>query len=125
MKTWITTVLSAGAIALGSAGGLAQAQQSANPGAPGATAPAVNYSDAQLEKFVSASKKVAVISQEYTPKLQSAKDETSRQDVYREADQKMVNAVRAEGLSVDEFNGINQSVQSDPTLMQRVQNIAR
>jgi len=125
MKTWITTVLSAGAIALGSAGGLAQAQQPANPGAPGATAPAVNYSDAQLEKFVSASKKVAVISQEYTPKLQSAKDETSRQDVYREADQKMVNAVRAEGLSVDEFNGINQSVQSDPTLMQRVQNIAQ
>ena len=125
MKTWITTVLSAGAIALGSAGGLVQAQQPATSGAPGATAPAVNYSDAQLEKFVSASKKVAVISQEYTPKLQSAKDETSRQDVYREADQKMVSAVRDEGLSVDEFNGINQSVQSDPTLMQRVQNIAQ
>jgi len=125
MKTWITTALSAGAIALGAASGAAHAQQPASPVTPDATAPITNYSDAQLQKFVSASKKVAVISQEYTPKLQSSKDEADRQKVYQEADQKMVSVVRDEGMSVDEFNGINQAVQRDPALMERVQNLAQ
>lgn len=122
MKTWITTACSAAVIALGAAApSMAQQAQ-----APAATQQApVNYSDSQLEKFVSASKKVAVISQEYTPKLQSSTDETTRQEVYREADEKMVKVVRNEGMTVDEFNGINQAIQQDPALMQRVQNIAK
>jgi len=125
MKKWITATCSAGLLALGAATGSAIAQQAQAPATkPAPAAPAQNYSDAQLEKFVSASKKVAVISQEYTPKLQSSKDETTRQQVYREADKKMVDVVQQEGMSVDEFNGINQAIQQDPALMQRVQNMA-
>ncbi|WP_017525415.1 DUF4168 domain-containing protein [Pusillimonas noertemannii] len=123
MKPWITTACSAALLALGAAAAPSMAQQAQAPAAQ--QAPAANYSDAQLEKFVSASKKVAVISQEYTPKLQSSTDETTRQEVYREADQKMVDVVRKEGMSVEEFNGINQAIQQDPALMERVQNIAR
>lgn len=122
MKTWITTACSAAVLALGvAAPSIAQQSQ-----APAATQQApVNYSDSQLEKFVAASKKVAVISQEYTPRLQSTKDDATRQEVYREADEKMVQVVRDEGMTVEEFNGINQAIQQDPTLMQRVQNIAK
>ena len=122
MKTWITTACSAAVLALGAAApSMAQQAQ-----APAATQQApVNYSDSQLEKFVNASKKVAVISQEYTPKLQSSADEATRQEVYREADQKMVDVVRNEGMTVEEFNGINQAIQQDPALMERVQNIAK
>lgn len=122
MKTWITTACSAAVLALGAAApSMAQQAQ-----APAATQQApVNYSDGQLEKFVNASKKVAVISEEYTPKLQSSADEATRQEVYREADQKMVEVVRKEGMTVEEFNGINQAIQQDPALMERVQNIAR
>ncbi len=123
MKTWITTACSAALLALGAAAAPSMAQQAQAPAAQ--QAPAASYSDAQLEKFVSASKKVAVISQEYTPKLQSSTDEATRQEVYREADQKMVDVVRKEGMSVEEFNGINQAIQQDPALMERVQNIAR
>ncbi|NYT68127.1 DUF4168 domain-containing protein [Pusillimonas noertemannii] len=123
MKPWITTACSAALLALGAAAAPSMAQQAQAPAAQ--QAPAANYSDAQLEKFVSASKKVAVISQEYTPKLQSSTDEATRQEVYREADQKMVDVVRKEGMSVEEFNGINQAIQQDPALMERVQNIAR
>jgi len=123
MKSWIATACSAALLALGAAAAPSMAQQAQAPAAQ--QAPAANYSDAQLEKFVSASKKVAVISQEYTPKLQSSTDETTRQEVYREADQKMVDVVRKEGMSVEEFNGINQAIQQDPALMERVQNIAR
>lgn len=120
-KTWITTACAAAMLALGAAPAVAQQAQ-----APAATQQApVNYSDSQLEKFVSASKKVAVISQEYTPKLQSTNDEATRQEVYREADEKMVSVVRDEGMSVEEFNGINQAIQQDPALMERVQNLAK
>lgn len=120
-KTWITTACAAAMLALGAAPAVAQQAQ-----APAATQQApVNYSDTQLEKFVSASKKVAVISQEYTPKLQSTSDEATRQEVYREADEKMVSVVRDEGMSVEEFNGINQAIQQDPALMERVQNLAK
>lgn len=123
MKTWITTTCSAAALALSAAVAPALAQPAQAPAAT-QQAPA-NYSDSQLEKFVSASQKVAVISQEYTPKLQSTTDESTRQQVYREADEKMVQAVQNEGMTVEEFNGINQAIQNDQALMQRVQNIAQ
>ncbi|TFL13726.1 DUF4168 domain-containing protein [Pusillimonas caeni] len=122
MNKWITTACSAALLAMGAAAAPSMAQQAQAPAAQQAP---VNYSDAQLEKFVSASKKVAVISQEYTPKLQSSTDEATRQEVYREADEKMVDVVRKEGMTVEEFNGINQAIQQDPALMERVQNIAR
>jgi len=123
MKLWITTACSAAALALSAVTPTAMAQQAQAPAAT-QQAPA-NYSDAQLEKFVNASRKVAVISEEYSPKLQATSDEATRQEVYREADEKMVEVVRNEGMSVDEFNGINQAIQQDPALMERVQNIAQ
>ena len=121
-KTWITTACSAAVLALGAASP-AMAQQTQTP--PATQQAPMNYSDSQLEKFVAASKKVAVISQEYTPRLQSTTDEATRQEVYREADEKMVDVVRNEGITVEEFNGINQAIQQDPALMERVQNLAR
>lgn len=87
--------------------------------------PAPNYTDAQLSKFISASQKVAVISQEYTPKLQASKDEASQRMVVKEADDRMVQAVHEEGLTVDQFNGLNQAVQQDPKLLQRIQGLAK
>src|SRR3546814_20865230 len=89
------------------------------------TVPTPDYSDAQLERFVSASQKVAMISQEYTPKLQATQNETTKKKVFEEADQKMVKAVQDEGMTVDQFNGINQALQQDPKLVERIQEIGR
>lgn len=121
MHKRITEILSASVVALGlsTTPALAQQTPAANPQVP-MTAPDQNYSDAQLQKFVNASQKVAVISQQYTPQLETAKDDATRQKVYQEADKKMVAVVKDEGLSVGEFNGINQAVQQDPKLEQRV-----
>ena len=123
MSNWMTRFCSTSLLALGLACGAASAQQAA-PAQPAQTVPTRSFSDAQLEKFVSASQKVALISQEYTPKLQASEDESTRQQVYKEADQKMVEVVQAQGLTVDEFNGINQAIRQDPSLLQRVQNLA-
>lgn len=124
MHKRITTAISTGLLAISMTGGMAMAQQpAAQPNAPMAV-PTPNYSDAQLERFVSASEKVAMISQEYTPKLQASNDEATKKKVFQEADQKMVKAVHDEGMTVDQFNGINQSLQQDPNLVKRIQKIA-
>ncbi|NYT85600.1 DUF4168 domain-containing protein [Pollutimonas harenae] len=127
MHKRITTAISTGLLAIGITGGVAMAQQPSTQPQPKApmTVPTPDYSDAQLERFVSASEKVAMISQEYTPKLQASKDETTQKKIFEEADQKMVKAVHDEGMTVDQFNGINQSLQQDPNLVKRVQKIAQ
>jgi hypothetical protein len=122
MHTRLTATLAAGVLALGLHAGTALAQQT--PAQPGAAASQQNYSDAQLKQFVAASQKVAMISQEYAPKLRSSTDEASRNKIFEEADKKMVGAVHEEGMTVDQFNGINQSVQQDPKLIQRLERIA-
>src|SRR3546814_7960222 len=97
MHKRIPEILSTSAIAFGLATApvLAQQAPAAKPQAP-VTAPSQNYSDAQLQKFVGASQKVAVISEQYRPQLQAAKDDTARGEIYQEADDKMVAAVRSE-----------------------------
>lgn len=114
--------MSSAAVMAQSAASQAPAQQGA-PMTQNATppqAPVIQPSDAQLEKFAGATQKVAVVADEYRPKLQAAKDDNARQTIYREADEKMVSAVRNDGLSVDEFNGIGQAVQQDPKLQQKL-----
>lgn len=104
---------------------LAQTAQAPAAQPPAQVQPAIKPTEAQLQKFASASQKVAMVADEYRPKLQAAKDEPARQQVYREADDKMVKMVQADGLTVDEFNGIGQAVEQDPQLRQRVIDMAQ
>ncbi|AZG07624.1 DUF4168 domain-containing protein [Pigmentiphaga sp. H8] len=130
MKRSYVPAVGACLIAMASAA-MAQAPQQApapdpSQGAmPAQPQPAANVSDDQLRKFVSAAQKVAMISQEYTPRLNSATDAASQQQVHKEADDKMVDAVHREGLTVDEFNGIGQAVEQNPSLAQRARDMAK
>jgi len=103
----------------------APARDPAQGAMPTQPQPAANVSDDQLRKFVSAAQKVAMISQEYTPRLNAATDAASQQQVHKEADDKMVDAVHREGLTVDEFNGIGQAVEQNPNLAQRARDMAK
>jgi len=130
MKPWITATCSAALFALGGAVAPAMAQQTQAPAAqqspPAAQpAPSVNYSDDQLKKFVGASKKVAVVVQEYNPKMESVQNESAREKIAREANKKMVDAVHDEGMTVDEFNNMGRAIQQDPALMKRAQSMAK
>ena len=95
--------------------------------AQGTAAPAqqTQYSDVQLSKFANASEKVAAVVQEYNPKVQSTNDEDKRQQLLEEADKKMVASVQDEGLTVEEFNGINQAIQQDPQVLERMQRLSK
>ncbi len=97
--------------------------QTATPQTPTSTYPAVpeiQPNDAQLHKFAKASTKVAVVASEYQAKLQTTPDAETRQRLMQEADDKMILLAKADGLSVDEYNGISVAVQRDPKLRQRV-----
>ncbi|KAG1430624.1 hypothetical protein G6F57_023005 [Rhizopus arrhizus] len=89
-------------------------------------APAISQpTDQQLQRFASASQKVSGVVDEYRPKVDAAKSDDAKQKVVQEADAKMVQLVRADGLTVEEFNGIGQAVQQDPQLKQRVMNMSQ
>jgi hypothetical protein len=112
----LTTVLS-GAPALAQQAGQAQ-QQMAPPAA-------VQPTDQQLQRYAAAAQKRSGVVDEYRPKVDAAKTDEAKQKVVQEADAKMVQLVRADGLTVEEFNGIGQAVQQDPQLKQRVMNLSK
>lgn len=123
----MTALFSAALLATGLMAGTAHAQQAEGQAQdPMATqqAPAQDFSDQQLQQFADASQEIAVISQEYTQRLQEAEDETAQQEVRAEANDRMIEVVEDSGLDVDTFNAIGQSIQQDPEMMQRVQEMA-
>lgn len=125
----MTALFSAALLATGLMAGTAHAQQAQEPAQgqdPMATqqAPTQDFSDQQLQQFADASQEIAVISQEYTQRLQEAEDESAQQEVRAEANDAMIDVVENSGLDVDTFNAIGQSIQQDPEMMQRVQEMA-
>ncbi|WP_144629960.1 DUF4168 domain-containing protein [Bordetella genomosp. 13] len=121
MQRTTQALLSAAILAAGLTVAPAMAQGSAaTPSQQPQQPAAVQPSEAQLQKFASASQKVAMVADEYRPRVQAASDDSSRQQLLKEADQKMVRTVNADGMTVDEFNGISQAIQQDPQLQQRV-----
>ncbi len=74
-------------------------------------APTQDFSDQQLQQFADASQEIAVIS-------------AAQQEVRAEANDRMIEVVEDSGLDVDTFNAIGQSIQQDPEMMQRVQEMA-
>ncbi|MGO1429699.1 MAG: DUF4168 domain-containing protein [Halomonas sp.] len=124
----MTALFSAALLATGLMTATTHAQQEQEPAQdPMATqqaAPAQDFSDDQLQQFADASQEIAVISQEYTQRLQDAEDESAQQEVRTEANDRMIEVVEDSGLDVDTFNAIGQSIQQDPEMMQRVQEMA-
>lgn len=111
--------IAAAAISFGLSAPLAHAQntQAAPPSAPQVVEP----SPQQLDQYANVAQQVAMVAADYQPKLESAKDDTARQNLMREADDKMVAKVKSGGLTVDEYNGISLAIQQDPALQKEVQ----
>ncbi|WMD21152.1 DUF4168 domain-containing protein [Achromobacter seleniivolatilans] len=118
--------LSAAILTTALSGAPALAQNASQQPAQPQMAPAIQQpTDQQLQRFASASQKISGVVDEYRPKVDAAKTDDAKQKVVQEADAKMVKLVRADGLSVEEFNGIGQAVQQDPQLKQRVMSMSQ
>ncbi|CAB3711140.1 MAG: DUF4168 domain-containing protein [Achromobacter sp.] len=120
-KTAILSAVLAAAVLSGAPVLAQNAPASQTPMAPAAAQP----TDQQLQRFASASQKVSGVVDEYRPKVDAAKTDEAKQKVIQEADAKMVKLVQADGLSVEEFNGIGRAVQQDPQVKQRLMNMGK
>jgi len=117
------SLLSATAVCLAalSQGALAQQDEpttpppSASPSA--ATAP---IEDAKIEKFADAFVAVQDIQSKASQKLQSTTDPAQQQQVKSTAESEMIQAVRQNGLQVEEFNQIVQTMAADAELRTRI-----
>lgn len=100
----------------------APADSTRAPSAAGATA-SQDVSDEKLQKFVASAQQVAVMSQQYSQQLQGVQDQAAQQQLMQQANQKMVQTVQANGLSVQEFNDLSEAVDRDPALQERAQRL--
>lgn len=106
------------------------ADSQAAPGAGSATAPQPgmppmqqqqqqDVSKAQLQQFVQAFRQVQTVQQKYEPALK-AKDPKKVQDVQNQAAQEMVSGIQKSGMTVQQYNQIAQTLNSNPDLRQKV-----
>lgn len=76
--------------------------------------------DAEIETFVAATQEVVVIIEEYQPQLQAAESQEAAAALQQEAQDKLVAAVEAEGMSADRYNQINMAAAKDEELAARI-----
>ncbi len=114
---------------------LAQAEEPAEPQQPAAGEPddeahpaepdqpaqeAFRPNDEQIDSFVTATVRIINIQRDAEQDITAAKEPAEQQLVRDQALQMIVAVVVEEGLTVDEYNGIVQHVESDPALGESV-----
>jgi glucose/arabinose dehydrogenase len=81
---------------------------------------AASVSEEKLEQFVEALTEITMIRQTAAVELESAADMERAEQVHREAQEQMIEAVEKAGLSVDEYNRIATLMGTDPELSERI-----
>lgn len=119
-----TRFVSASLLSLFMAAGVSQvsAQQASQP-QPQQVAPvmqASDISDKKLEKFADSLGEIMEIRQDFTAKLEEIGDPAEAQQLQQQANQKMMKTVEDNDLSIEEYNAINQAVQNNPQLRDKV-----
>ncbi|MCQ4289221.1 DUF4168 domain-containing protein [Pseudomonas stutzeri] len=117
-----TRLVSASLAALFMVAGASQvsAQQATQATQPAPAIQASDISDQKLEKFADSLAEIMEIREDFTAKLEKTGDPAEAQQLQQEANEKMMSSVEDNNLSIEEYNAINQAVQSDPQLRDRV-----
>lgn len=80
-------------------------------------------SDEKLQQYADAMDEIRSVQQEYSEAIQEAENMEDAQTLRADAQEEMRGAVQKTGLSVSEYNMISQRLQSDPSLIQRLDDI--
>jgi mannitol-specific phosphotransferase system IIBC component len=92
--------------------------------AAGAAMAQEQYEQQKLESFVVAALAVNELVEEWTPRIQSAQDETEAAQLRDQANSELVDAIsQSNGITVEEYREISQAAQADPALMARISEI--
>ena len=109
-------------LAVSAAPGIAAAGQTPMTVAQAQTQTQTSFSDEKLQAFASAAVAVRDIRQEHAQKIQGVTDKEKHAEIVDESIQKMTTAVEEEpGITVEEYNQINQASQQDQQLAQKIQ----
>lgn len=80
----------------------------------------VEFTDEKIEAFVQAREQVVEISKKWEDRLSNAESQEELRSLQQESQEEMVEAVRDEGISVNEYNLIVDATQTDEGLRKRV-----
>jgi hypothetical protein len=84
------------------------------------TADAASIDDQKIEQFANAYMEVTNIQQKASAELQGTTDPAAADQVKTSAESEMISAVERNGLNVDEFNQIVQTMSADASVRDRV-----
>jgi hypothetical protein len=126
-KPKVGTGLLAGALAAGMSIAAASgvAAQSSAPATVPPSAAAAAITDQEIKSFAVAALEVKKINDSYRPRYQAAETPAAKEQVQKEATEKMSSAVEEEGLSVDKYNQIVRVAQANPDLAKQIDDYAR
>lgn len=116
----VSASLAALLMAAGASQVVAQEASQAPATQPAPAMQAADISDKKLEKFADSLGEIMEIREDFTAKLEKTGDPAEAQQLQQEANEKMMNTVVENELSIEEYNAINQAVQNDPQLRDRV-----
>jgi hypothetical protein len=85
-----------------------------------APAPA-DFSDQKLKSFAEAVAGIQVVARDYAPRLRDADDPQQVAELEQKAQDEMLDTVKKEGLTVEEYNQIAVAAQTDPQLAETIQ----
>ena len=83
-------------------------------------AQAQQFSEKKLESFAESLGEIMQIREEFTGKLQQTEDANKARDLQQQANEKMLGVIEENNISIEEYNAINEAVQTDPELRNRV-----
>ena len=84
-----------------------------------------DVTDLQLEKFAVTLSEIADIQAKMKERMLQATDQTAVQEAEQEASAQMVEAVRRNGMSVEEYALLSRAIQEDSDLWGRLQKVQR
>lgn len=114
------------ALALGFGAGAASATDGDDPAAapgPQQLAQADQFSDEDIESFVAARESVIDISRNWEERIQNAESQDELNSLQQASQEEMIEAIRDEGLTVNDYNMMVDAAQRDPDLQQRISEV--
>ena len=92
-------------------------------GAPQYQAQAVEFSEADLQKFADVQSELDMIRQDYSARLSTVEDQQRAAQLQEEAVQVMTTAVQETGLPVETYNQIAIALQTDEALRSKLESM--
>ncbi|MFP4452984.1 MAG: DUF4168 domain-containing protein [Desulfobacterales bacterium] len=82
-----------------------------------------DFSDEELKQFASAQEDIEDIRADYSKELRNTQDSEKAQSLQSKYQDKMIEAIQGEGLSVEKYNTIIQAVSTDTELKEKVEEL--